>query len=310
MGQSKERLSPEALHNRALLAVAFLGIIWGATYLGVKLAMRAIPVFMLAGIRELLAGLIFLLGSWIWEKPQKVAWRDLFIQGLYGLGFFTGARGLMALALEYASSGLVALVFSLIPVYVFFLNAFTGQFRFNRRILAGLALGAIGMVLVFRESLFGMEDSGQLIGIGIAFLAALSWAGTSVLLYGKPEPLPLLLRSASQLIVGAMGLLLISTLRGEQLAWEALSWEAVGALLYLVLFGSIAGFGSYAFAIRHLPVARATLYAYINPFVALFLGWLVLGEALSLELLLSFCITLLGVYWVNQGYRQAAAEVR
>lgn len=294
----------ENKEHLALLMVGYLSIVWGTTYLGVKIAIRTTPVFLMTGLRELLAGALLLLLAWVVEKPRRYPLATIIQQGAYGFGFFTGTRGLMALALDYVPSGLVALIFSLIPVYVLFLNAFAGQFYFNRQIGLGLALGALGMFFVFRDSLNVVGSGAGFFGIGVALLAALSWAGTSVLVAGKRETLPPFFRSAVQLLFGAAGLLFVSRLRGEPVDLAAVGPEAWLAIGYLAVFGSVAAFLAFIFAIRYLPVARATLYAYLNPFVALFLGWLVLGEPLTLGLLGAFTLTLGGVFLVNRGYRR------
>ena len=290
----------------ALLAVAYLSFVWGTTYLAVKVAIRTVPVFMMAGARELVAGILLLTFAFAVEKPNKYPVADLVRQGAYGFGFFTGTRGLMALSLVYIPSGLVALIFSLIPVYVLFLNIFTGNFFINRRIILGMLLGALGMLLVFRESLKGILSLEHLIGLGIAFLAALSWAGTSVIVSEKKETMSPLFRSSVQLLFGAVGLWAISFFSGESVDLAAVELKAILAILYLAVFGSVAAFVAFIFAIKHLPVARATLYAYINPFVALFLGWMFLNELLNIELALSFSVTIAGVFLVNRGYRQHA----
>jgi len=288
----------------SILIIAFLSIVWGVTYIATKIAIKAIPVFMLTGIRELVAGLILLGLALVIEKPRNYRISTLIGQGIFGIGFFTGARGLMTLSLDFIPTGLVALVYSLIPIYVLFLNAFVGQFFINRQIIVGLLLGALGMVSVFHESLRHILSMYHVIGIGIAFMGALSWAGTSVWISGKKhEALPPIFRSAIQLIFGAAGLWILSLINQESLVWSAIDTQTIVAMLYLILFGSVSGFVAYSFAIKHLPVAKVTLYAYINPFVALFLGWLVLHEPISVELLLSFSVTLLGVYLVNRGFR-------
>lgn len=289
----------------SIIAIVFLSIVWGTTHIAVKFAIQTLPVFFMAGVRELLAGSIFLLFSYFREKQAAIDWAEVLRQGLFGLGFFTGARGLMVLGLDYAPAGLVALVFSLIPVYVLLINLLTGKGKVNRPIIIGLLLGGLGMGLVFRESLLSLEGWEAIIGMGIALGGAFCWAGTSVLLSdGRDGALPPLFRSGVQLIAGALGLLLISGILREPVDLGGVSTTSVLAVLYLVCFGSILAFGSYVFAIRHLPVAQVTVYAYFNPFIALFGSWLLLGELLSLELVLSFGLTLLGVYMLNRGYRR------
>jgi drug/metabolite transporter (DMT)-like permease len=289
----------------SVIAIVFLSIVWGTTHVAVKFAIQTIPVFFMAGIRELLAGSIFLAFSYFREKQDRINWPEILRQGLFGLGFFTSARGLMVLGLDYAPAGLVSLVFSLIPVYVLLINALFGRGFVNRQIIIGLLLGGLGMLLVFRESLLELEGWEAIIGMGIALGGAFCWAGTSVLLTdGRDGDLPPLFRSGVQLIFGALGLLLISGVTLEPVDILSFSLTSVLAVLYLVVFGSILAFGSYVFAIKHLPVAQVTIYAYFNPFVALFLGWLLLGELLSTELVLSFGVTLLGVYVLNRGYKR------
>lgn len=297
----------ENKENLALLLVGYLSLVWGTTYLAVKIAIRTVPIFMMTGMRELMAGSLLLLLALAVERPKGFSLATIVRQGVYGIGFFTAARGLMALSLDYVQSGVVALIFSLIPVYVLFLNVFVGQFYFNRQIGLGIGLGVVGMLLTFQDSLGAVGTGNGLLGIGIALLAAFSWAGTSVWVAGKEEKLPPLFRSAVQLLFGAAGLGLISLLRGERVDLGAVAPEAWLAITYLAVFGSVAAFLAFMFAIKHLPVARATLYAYLNPFVALFLGWLVLEEPLTLGLFGAFTLTLAGVFLVNRGYGRKPA---
>ena len=285
----------------SFLAILLLCFVWGTTHIAVKYAIQTIPVFFMAGIREFFASLIFLSFSLWLEKPRNIDWKEVLRQGLFGLGFFAFARGLMVLGLNYAPAGLVSLVFSLIPVYVLGINLLMGKGRINKRILTGLLLGALGMFLVFRESLFNLKGTDALLGMAIALGGAVCWAGTSVLLTeGREGEMPAMFRSAVQLFFGAMGLLLVSGVLLEPVDFSAFSGASMLGVAYLVIFGSIAGFGSYVYAIKHLPVAQVTLYAYINPFVALFFGWLLLGELLTLELLLSFGVTLAGVWLLSR----------
>ncbi|NRA52471.1 MAG: EamA family transporter [Phaeodactylibacter sp.] len=285
----------------SFLVILLLCFVWGTTHIAVKYAIQTIPVFFMAGIREFFASLIFLSFSLWLEKPRNIDWKEVLRQGLFGLGFFAFARGLMVLGLNYAPAGLVSLVFSLIPVYVLGINLLMGKGRINKRILTGLLLGALGMFLVFRESLFNLKGTDALLGMAIALGGAVCWAGTSVLLTeGREGEMPAMFRSAVQLFFGAMGLLLVSGVLLEPVDFSAFSGTSMLGVAYLVIFGSIAGFGSYVYAIKHLPVAQVTLYAYINPFVALFFGWLLLGELLTLELLLSFGVTLAGVWLLSR----------
>ncbi len=283
--------------------IGFLGIVWGTTYIATKIAIQSVPVFMMTGIRELIGGLLLLVLAFIFEKPPRLHLPTILGQGIFGLGFFTGARGLMTLSVDFIPAGLAALVYSLIPIYVLFLNAFTGNFFINRPIIIGLLLGAIGMFSVFHESLKHVMNINHMIGIGVAFAGALSWALTSIIVKGKREVLPPIYRSSIQMLFGATGLWILSWANRETLIPEAIDMKIVLAILYLAIVGSVAGFLAYMYAIKYLPVARVTLYAYINPFVALFLGWLVLHEPLTLELLISFTITISGVFLVNWGYR-------
>ncbi len=295
--------------RNALLCVAFLALVWGTTFIATKIAIRTVPVFFMIASRELTAGLLMGVLARSIGKFRPMSWATLGRHALYGLGFFTGARGLMTLALDYAPAGLVALMFSLIPVYVLFINLIIGHAYFNRQIGWGLGLGATGMLLVFRESLSGLFDLNNLVGVGIAMLAAFCWAGTSIIVAARKDKLPPAQKSSVQLLSGSLGLFLLSLITGETAQLVDFTFDAVLSMCYLVIFGSLAAFLAFQYAIKHLPVGRATVYAYVNPFVALFFAWLILSEPLSPELVLFFGITMAGVFLVNKGYRKTAREI-
>jgi len=292
------------MNRKVILLVAFLSVVWGTTYIATKIAISSIPVYLMVGLRELAAGLLMLTVAFILESPSKIKLKRLLISSILGLGFFTGARGFMTLALDYIPSGTTALIYSLIPIYVIFLNFFTPNFYINRKIIIGVLLGAIGMIMVFKDNLSAEIWLSNITGIAIALLGAFCWAGTSIISKENKDESPLLFRAASQLIVGGLALLIISQTTGEMVSIEMFTWRSVSALSYLVVFGSVLGFLAFSFSIKKYPVAQISVYAYINPFVAAFLGWYMLNETLSLYLVVSFLIAIMGVYLVNEGYRQ------
>jgi drug/metabolite transporter (DMT)-like permease len=280
----------------AIIAWVTVCLVWGTTYLAIRVALETVPVALLAGIRWTTAGLLLVAGLRLLGQtlPPPRVWPALAL-----VGFFMNVvgNGFVVWAQQYVPSGLAAVVIATVPFWAVLVEACIprGE-RFTRRVLTGLTIGFAGIVvLVWPNLTMGGADGRMFIAGVIALqIACLGWAlGTS---YTKHRPIagsPIAMSSMQMLFGGTM-MLLLGTATGE---WSNVSFSvrSGAALAYLVVAGSIVGYTSYVFALKHLPVATVSLYAYINPIIAVVLGTLVLSEPFSGRIIVAAALVFAGV---------------
>ncbi len=269
------------------LAFAAIFIIWGSTYLAIKYAVAEIPPLLTAGLRHLIAGAVLLV--WAHAKGLRasgVEWRHSLVVGVL---FFLIGHGTLHWAEQIVPSGLSALLVATEPVWIAILLALTGRSPLQRRTLAGLLLGLIGVGVLVR-----FDDSAEprvlLIGSVAILIGAASWAAGVV--YGQRVPLPRdpLLRTATTLLCGSALLLTTSAAVGELAHVQTPSVRALGSLAFLVVFGSIVAFSAYYWLLDRFPATLVATHTYVNPAVAVVLGWAFGGEAMSVSLIVGLAI--------------------
>jgi drug/metabolite transporter (DMT)-like permease len=298
---------------KVVLAFAAVYIIWGSTYLGIRYAIQTLPPFLMAGARFSLAGAIMFAwskfrgdaGGWSWAH-----WRRAFLIGalllLCGNGGVTWAE-------KYIASGLAALLVATEPLWVVVLNWSITRDRPNWKVLLGVLIGLAGVALLVGGSLNdGREVSAMsLLGVGVVLLAGLAWAGGSVYANRRPIKATTSLASGMQMIAGGSLLLLLGLVVGDfkRLNLAAASWVSLGAFAYLVVFGALVAFTAYGWLLRNVSTARAATYAYVNPAVAVFLGWLFASEPLTLRMLAAAVVIVGSVALITTyGSEHAAAS--
>ncbi len=284
----------------ALLAVYFP---WGGTYLAMKFAVETLPPFLLAGIRFVIAGGIL----YLWEvykgtkAPEKHHWKSAAIIG--GL-MLLGGNSLVVWAEQTVSSSIAALIIATVPLWMTVLAwLWQGNSKPNIYVLIGLLLGFLGQILLVSHSFqFSSYDSSQLYGYLVLTFASLSWAVGS--LYSRKAQLPnsTLMSIAIQNIMGGMLCLIVGILLGElgQLNIEHISARSFLSLAYLIFIGSIIGFSAYIWVLKAAEPAIASTYAYINPVVAVFLGWAFANEQLTSKDAAAALIILASVFLITR----------
>ncbi len=275
-------------------------IVWGSTYLAIRFAVDTIPPFLMAGIRNLTAGVILytfmrLRGT---PAPTRLNWRSAAIIGLLLL---TGGNGLVSWAEKTVPSAITALLVGAVPLWMILIDWVSGRYRDpekrpNWPAFMGVFTGFAGIALLVGPDEIGNTQV-DLIGAGALLLGALLWAGGS--LYSREAVLPKspLLGTGMEMITGGLGLFVVSLLAGEwgQFDLAAVSAKSLYGMLYLILFGSLVGFASYTWLLRAAPTTLVSTYAYVNPVVAIFLGVLFAGEVISGRMLLAAVIILASV---------------
>lgn len=296
--------------SKALFALAVVCILWGTTYLVIKIGIVTIPPFLFSGVRQLLAGLILWAVLPFLKQKTKLSWSDIFKQVLPGLLMIFLGNGIITWAEKYIPSGLAALIVSAMPIYVTAINFAIGkEIRISKQTIIGLFLGSIGILLMFRDNLGDLANSGYFWGIVSSFAAAFAWAIGTVYMKVNTFRTNSFVNAAIQFTSGGIALLIISLVTEDFSGLNTVSSEGVWSLLYLVMFGSIIPFMCYLYAIEHLKVSLVSVYAYINPFIALLLGLIVLDEKLTGITVLAFIATVSGVFFINKGNSRSRPKV-
>ena len=284
-----------------VLAFAAIYVIWGSTYLAIRFAIETVPPLMMAAVRFLIAGT--LLYAWVRARgtpaPRRDEWRATTIVG--GL-MLLGGNGAVVWAEQRVPSGVTALLVALVPLWMVLLEwARRGGVRPDGRTIAGLALGLGGLaVLVGPEQVLGgghVDHAGAV----VLALGSLSWAAGS--LYSRHAHLPAapMLATAMEMLGGGVLLLLAAGARGEwpQVSLAAISLRSALSVGYLVVFGSLVAFTAYIWLLRATTPARVSTYAYVNPVVAMLLGWALAGEPLAPRTLLAAAIIITAVAMIT-----------
>lgn len=299
----KRFMSSQSRPLIAYLALGAVCIIWGTTYLALRIGVTQFPPFLFSVMRFLCAGPI-LLGFMLTVGKAKLPGRKgIFNQAVAGLLMVTLGIAVVGWAEMYVSSGLAAIICSMMPIWVVLINVSVNR---NERptfpIVLGLLIGLSGIVMIFGEHLSDFSDSRYTFGIALTFLANLSWAVGSVWTKKKNDQTNPFLNAGLQMFFGGLFLIPLSLIFDD---YSTIHWSGgvISALVYLILVGSVAGYACYLYAVKKLPMTIVSLYAYINPIVAVLLGWLVLDEKLNMRIGIAILITIAGIYIVNKGYQ-------
>jgi drug/metabolite transporter (DMT)-like permease len=273
-----------------LAAFASVYLVWGSTYLGIKYAIETLPTFLMAGTRFMIAGTILYIWARLqsdYKKPKAVHWRTSFIVGALLL---LGGNGGVIVAQHYIPSSLAALLVATEPFWIVIIGwVLMSGSRPNVKVALGLLLGFVGVFLLIGGRGLNVENAnGQVFGAVLIIAAAASWAGGSLYGLRAPAPKSALLAAGMQMLSGGFLLALVGILTGE---WTKFNFAEVStnswlALGYLTVFGSLIGFTAYSWLLKNVEPSLASTYAYVNPVIAVFLGWAIAGESLTGQMLL------------------------
>jgi drug/metabolite transporter (DMT)-like permease len=298
------------LRGRALIAYLLVCTVWGSTYLAIRIGVQELPPLLFAGVRfliagALLAGIVLLSGG---RLPARR--RDWGVLAVVGLFLLLGGNAVVVWAEQFVESGPASVFVAAVPLWAAFFDALIpgGGTVFTWRVGLGLALGFFGSALlagVTPTELLSADLKGPL----ALTLASASWALGTVYSKRTPTDSSPYASSAVQMLVGGAAITLLGLLSGEAGQWHATA-RGLGALAYLVVFGSIVGFTAYAYALRHASATVVGTYAYVNPVVAVLLGWLILDEAITGRTIAAMVLILGAVLMIQLApgrYRRPAA---
>ena len=291
-----------------IAAFAAVYLIWGSTYLAIKYAIETMPTFLMAGVRFLVAGGILYTIARLspgYEKPKAVHWRTSFIVGALLLGVGNGA---VVVGEHYISSSMTALLIASNPFWMVTLGwLFMGRGKPNYKVSLGLLIGFVGvaMLILGRPDASSGGDS-QWLGIVLIVIATIGWAFGS--LYGATAPTAKsnILAAGMQMLAGGLILTVVSAIAGE---WQRIDIKAIStvswvAFAYLIFVGALVAYTAYSWLMQNASPSAVSTYAYVNPVVAVFLGWAIAGETLSAQMLLGAAVIVVSVMLVTANNRK------
>lgn len=293
-----------ASQKKAYLALSVTSIVWGTTWVASKMGLSHLPAFELASIRQFLGGAIyvsfFLIRGEGFPSFKQFVW-------LVPMAFlmFVSSNGIATYGLQFITSGLAALIAALYPLSVVLIERFYFKaIKITPQTLIGLLLGLLGIVFIFYKDSIQLHGKNYLLGVALSMFAMITWSIGSVVISRNKINMNAYYSIGWQMLISAATMALITIISGKFIPLHeipAISW---GVILYMVIGGSVFAFISFIYSMKHLQPAIASLYAYINPIVAIWVGSLVLNEKMTMTNILGSMITLIGVYLVNNSLKK------
>ncbi|MGH9752271.1 MAG: EamA family transporter [Blastocatellia bacterium] len=303
----------DSKRNVILMIAAFAAvyILWGSTYLAIKYVIETLPPFISTGARFLLAGaILFIAGRFSkdYEKLTLRQWRASFVVGTL---LFLGGTGGVVIAEHHVTSSLAALLVATEPFWVVLLSwLWLKGARPDWKVILGLLIGFVGVYLLIGGAGYAGNGSNQLFGMVLVIASALCWATGSIYGVRAPAPKSQVLAAGMQMLAGGSTLLLVGTLMGEWAGFEitAVSPNSWFALAYLLVFGSLIAFTAYSWLLKNARPATVATYAYVNPVIAVILGWAIAGESFTERTLLGAAVILGSVALITSRNSEVTAE--
>lgn len=298
------------MKTKLWIALLALYIVWGSTYLAIRFSVETIPPFLHASMRFLVSGAIL----YIWRRsagdhvPSRGNWKAAAIVGTFLL---LGGNGLVSLAEKTVPSGIAALVIATSPFWLTLFEAFrAGGTKPNWLSILGLVVGFSGVFLLIGPAeITGSEQTIDTFGAIILLIAPILWSSGSIYAKNADMPKSTLMSTGMQMLAGSVALFIVSVATGELRGFSLgdVTMRSWWGLIYLITFGSLVGFVSYGWLLHNAPISLVSTYAYVNPVVAVFLGWLLAGEELNARIGVAAAIIVGAVILINWA-RQASAR--
>jgi len=284
------------------LAFAAIYLVWGSTYLAIRCAVETIPPLVMMGIRHFTAGAV--LYAWLrWRgipAPLRSQWKTAIVAGTI---FFLGAHGSLAWAEQRVPSGFAAVLNATLPLWIVLLTWWKGERRLlSSSVIVGLVVGFLGVVVLIGPT--SLNQRSGLFFSGVVLAGAFLWAVGTMYTQRGGLPQSASLSSAMQMIAGGVALFGASIATGERVNRAQVTTRSALSLGYLIIFGSLIAFSAFTWLHTVVPAARISTYAYVNPVVAVFLGWLLAGEAVGPRTIAATVIILAAVALVNRARRE------
>ena len=291
---------------KAIFALAMVCFLWGTTWIASKEGVRHMPAaasLQMVGIRQFIGGFCYVMyflakGT---PLPKGKEWIPIIVLSFLN---FMISNGLATWGVKYISAGLGAIMGSIFPLWLVIIGLFTASGRIPSKAIFGLLLGFAGVCIIFYDHLHDFLNPEFRLGILFSLIATWTWAFGTI--YTKKHALNFnpYFSLGLQMAISGLVLITFTKVTGNAIPLLKIPWQSWVAISYLVIFGSIISFIAYLYALQNLPTAQVSIYAYINPVVAVLLSWMIFHESLTIFIVLGGAVTLFGVYVVNQAYKQ------
>lgn len=285
-----------------VLALFWISFFWGTTWIASKEGVKHMPPMQLVALRQLFGGLCYLL-YFLYQKhpwPNKRQWRTILVLSVLN---FMLSNGLSTWGVKYISSGLGAIIGSIFPLWIVIISLFRGQ-KTTWKAVAGLVVAFVGICVIFYDYLNDFLEPEFRFGILLSVIATFTWALSSIYIRENKTNFNPYFSLGLQMLLSSIVISTAIVWNGSAIplaAIPAISWWSIA---YLVVFGSVLTFIAFIYALEHLPTEISSLYAYINPMVALFFGYILFNEPLTVPIVLGGIITIIGLYVVNRAIKK------
>jgi drug/metabolite transporter (DMT)-like permease len=284
--------------------LGLVSFFWGTTYIAARIGVQHMPGLFVSGIRQFVSGSILV--SFFLIKGHKIPGREILkkisVQSIFLLCI---ANGLLTWSVEYISGGLAAIIAALVPLFIALFTVWMSKCaKITRWMLVGLIIGFAGVLTIFYDYLGQLQHKSFLIGVLLAIISTMSWSFGTVYSSKQKPAIDILFNVGLQMLIAGIVVLTVCAITGKYVSLAGIGQSSWLALSYLIVFGSLLAYSAYVFVISKLPPTQVSIYAYINPIVAVVLGWLLLSEKMNVNMIIGTVITLSGVYLVNREFKK------
>lgn len=285
---------------KLIFSLVIVGIVWGTTYLGIRVAVESIPPWFITSIRQGIAALI-VLGILIYKKQLSwIGWNNLKFQLIPSLLMIVIANGFTTIAEQSLPSGLTSIMSALSPVIIFIGGILFGIEKPNLKGIIGVLLGFLGVVFIFRNGLEDILDPNYKTGMLFLSIAIMSWSAGTV--YSKKHTHKsnnIALNLFYQFSISSLIQFVLAFIFSSNTDVNTWSLQSISAVVYLAVFGSVLAFFCYYYALKRVSAVQVSILNYVNTIIAVFLGWLLLGEVISFDFIIATALIILGVFIIN-----------
>lgn len=299
--------NPLTIHRKgtkakALFALALVCVLWGTTWIASKEGVRHMPALQLAGIRQLIAGLIYVAFFLIKgaSLPKGKEWIPVLVLSFLN---FIMSNGLSTWGVKYISAGLGSIMGAIFPLWLVVIGLFASREKLPQKAIIGLLLGFSGVCIIFYEHLEDFFIPDFRFGIILSLIATWTWAFATLYTKQQAASFNPYFSLGLQMLISGITLISFTSVTGNAVSISQIPWQSWTAIAYLIIFGSLLAFIAYLYALQNLPTEQASIYAYINPIVAVLCGWLIFNERITIFITVGGLVTLLGVYLVNKAFK-------
>ncbi len=302
--QAMQNLRQRNQRTKALIALGMVCFFWGTTWLASKAGVKNMPAIQMAGVRQFCGGIIYVVffiakGGVEWPKGKD--WFTILILSFLN---FMISNGLSTWGLKYISAGLGSIMGAIFPLWLVVISLFSSKNKLPQKAIIGLTIGFGGICVIFYEHLHDFLNKDFTFGILLSLIATWSWAFGTIYTKEHAKKFNPYFGIGLQMLISGVALYGTAMATGTAVPLSDVPTQSWWAITYLVVIGSIISFIAYLYALQHLPTEQASIYAYINPVVAVLLGALLFDERLTIFITIGGLVTLYGVYLVNSAFRK------